>query len=125
MFGLVKKIFIGLLTSLVVNASSHPKCVSLSNHKCETQPTFINLHLHEYSQEFHYYPFTVKLDKCVGSCNTLSDLSNKVCVPNKTGDLNLRLFNISTGINESQTLTKHISCESQCKFDERKCNSNQ
>ena len=30
-----------------------------------------------------------------------------------------------TGINESRTLTKHISCECKCKFDGRKCNSNQ
>ena len=30
------------------------------------------------SQEFHYYPFAVKLDKCVGCCNNLNDLSDKV-----------------------------------------------
>ena len=30
-------------------------------------------------------------------------------------DLDLSLFNIFTGINESKTLTKHISCE--CKYD--------
>ena len=29
----------------------------------------------------------VNLDKYVGSCNTLNDLPNKVCVPNKTEDL--------------------------------------
>ena len=28
-------------------------------------------------------------------------------------------------INESKTLTKHISCECKCKFDGTKCNSNQ
>ena len=38
------------------------------------QPALINLHTNEYNQEFHYYPFAVKLDKCVGSCNTLNDL---------------------------------------------------
>ena len=27
--------------------------------------------------------------------------------------------------NESKTLTKHISCKCKCKFDRRKCNSNQ
>ena len=37
--------------------------------------------------EFHYYPFVVKLDRCVGSCNTLNVLSNKVCVLNKMEDL--------------------------------------
>ena len=31
MFGLIKKVFIGLLTSLVVNGSSHIKCVSLND----------------------------------------------------------------------------------------------
>ena len=46
----------------------------------------------------------VKLDRCVGSCNTLNDLSNKVCIPNKTEDLNLSVFNIITGINESKVL---------------------
>ena len=50
-------------------------------------------------------------------CNSLSDLSSKVCVPNKTEDLNLSVFNIITGINESKTLTKHISFEYKCKFD--------
>ena len=30
-----------------------------------------------------------------------------------------------TGINESKTLTKHISRECKCRFDGRKCNSNQ
>ena len=52
-----------------------------------TQPALNHLHLDEYSQELHCYPFTVKLDRCVGSCNDLNDLSNKVCVPNKTEDL--------------------------------------
>ena len=35
------------------------------------------------------------------------------------------MFNIITRINESKTLTKHISCECKCKFDGRKCNSDQ
>ena len=30
-----------------------------------------------------------------------------------------------TGINESKALTKHMSCKYKCKFDGRKCNSDQ
>ena len=41
----------------------------------------------------------------MGSCNTLNDLFNKVCVPHKTEDLNLSVINIITGINESKMLT--------------------
>ena len=112
--------FIVLLTSLI-NASSHTRCVFLSNQKCKIQPTFINLCPNEYSQELHYSP----LDRYVGSCNTLNDLSNKVCVPNKTEDLNIHIFNMITGINESKILANYISCECKWTFDERKCNSNQ
>ena len=98
MFKLIKKIFIGLLIR-IVNATNHTECLPLSNQRCEIQPTFINLHPNEYSQEFHYYPFSFKLGRCVGSCNTLNDLSNKVYFPNKTEDLNLSVFNMITGIN--------------------------
>ena len=93
MFGITWKVFIGLLTGLV-NGSNHTKCVSLSNQKCEIQSTLINLHPNEYSQKFNYSPFAVKLDRCAGSCITLNDLSNKVCIPNKTEDLNLSMFNM-------------------------------
>ena len=89
------------------------------------QTTLINLHPNEYSQEFHYYSFAVKLNRCVRNCNTLNNLSNEVCIPNKTDTLNLSVLNMVTGINESKTLTKHILCECKCKFDGRKCNLNQ
>ena len=93
--------FIVLLTS-IVSASNHTKCISINNQKCEIQPALINLHPNKYSQELHYYLFAVKLDKCVGSCNTLNDLSNKVCVANKTEDLNMHVFDMITGKNEQK-----------------------
>ena len=41
------------------------KCVSLNNQNYEIQPTLINLHPKDYSQELHNYPFAIKLDRCV------------------------------------------------------------
>ena len=32
---------------------------------------------------------------------------------------------MTTEIDKSKTLTKHISCKCECKFDSIKCNSNQ
>ena len=90
-----------------------------------TQPTLTNLHLNEYSQELHYYPFAFNLDRCVVKCNALNVLSNKVCVPNKKEDLNLMEFNMITEIHELKTLTMHTSREHKCRFDGRKCDSNQ
>ena len=36
-FGIIKKKFIALFSN-IVNGSGHTNCVSLSNHKCMTQP---------------------------------------------------------------------------------------
>ena len=47
-FGLIEKIFTGLLTGLI-NRSNPTECVSLSNQKCMIQHTLINLHPNEYS----------------------------------------------------------------------------
>ena len=30
-----------------------------------------------------YYSFAVNLDRCVGSCNTLNNIYNEMCIPNK------------------------------------------
>ena len=93
MFELNKKASIGLLIGLI-DGSNPRECVSLNNQKCMIQPTVIDLHPNEYSHKFHCYSFTVKLDRCIGSCNALHDLSNKACNPNKTEDLNLTVFNM-------------------------------
>ena len=65
MFGVIKKMSVVLLTN-IFNAFNQANYVSLSNRKCKIPPTLI------------------KLDRRVGSCNNLNDISNKVCVPNKT-----------------------------------------
>ena len=80
---------IGLLIRKVI-IHNHTKCIPLSNPKCMTQPNLIDSPLF----------VAVKLDRCVGSCNTLTDLSNKACVPNKTEDLYERIFNMIAAINE-------------------------
>ena len=43
MFAFIKKVFIGLLND-IASASNHTECIPLSNQKCMTQPTLINLH---------------------------------------------------------------------------------
>ena len=50
MFGLIERMFIGLLTG-IISASNHTKCMSMSNQKYITQPTLINLRPNEYSKE--------------------------------------------------------------------------
>ena len=72
-----------------VNASNHLKSISLSNQKCEVQPTLNNLNPRKYSQEVHYYPFAVKLDRCVKVVILLMTYLIQAFVPNKTEDSNI------------------------------------
>ena len=83
MLRLIKQMLNGLSISIDYS-SNRTKCVLLSNQKCMTPFTVINLHPNGFSQELNYYQFVFELDRCAGSCNTLKDLHNKVCVPNKT-----------------------------------------
>ena len=69
------------------------------------------------------YPFLINADIYNESCNSRDDLSGRTCVLNKIDNVNLNVLNMIASINESKTLTKHIS--SECKFDGRKCNSDQ
>ena len=57
-----------------------------------TQPFLINLYPNEYIEVLPYYPFTVNLDRCMGSCNSLNDLPKKVCVPKKKRRFKFKFF---------------------------------
>ena len=52
--------------------------------ECKKKNLKIYRNTNEYNQDFSYYPFAVKLDRCVWRCNALNNFSDKVCVSNKT-----------------------------------------
>ena len=54
----------------------------------------------------------VTLDQCHGSCNAFGYLFDK------TKLVQINVFDVITEMNESKALTKHISCDSKCKFDD-------
>ena len=49
--------------------------------------------------EFQYFPFMISLGKCSGSFNSVDDLSIGICVPNKTKNINVKVFNMITNKN--------------------------
>ena len=119
MFGFFKKIYLSdyYLALLGLLATRN---VSLSNQKCVTEPTIINLHPNVYTQGLCYYPFVFNLD--VSEVVILLMTCLKRYVFQAKQDLNIIVFKMITGINELKTLPKHISYECKCKFDGRKCN---
>ena len=122
--------FIGLLSacaigsfgkSLVSNLKRFTKCVSLNNQPCKARPTIVNI----YSHKTLFYQFTVSVNKCVGSCNTFDDPYARAFVPNKVKIMNVTVFNLVSGVNETRCLVQHEPCECKCVLNERVCNSKQ
>ena len=92
--------FIALLSfsrslASIVNASDNIKCIFLNNQECMTQPTLINFYPNKYIQGPFYYSLAINLERSMGNCNTVNDLSNRDYVKKKT-DLNLNVFNMIT-----------------------------
>ena len=58
------------------------------------KPRLFDLNL----EELHYYPFIFSLNRCNGSCNTLNDLSSRICIVDKAEDVNLNVFDMTPGI---------------------------
>ena len=77
------------------------------------RPTLIVLNLFERK----YYPRRISWERFSGSCNSVNYLFMKICVPNKTKDVNVKVFNMITNKREAKTLRKHISCDCKCKFN--------
>ena len=114
MFKLIKKVFIALLSFIrslasVAKACNHAKYISWKNQLCMTRLTVTDLNTYGHNLGLCYYSFMVHLDRYEGICNVLDDLSSKICVLNKTEDVNLNVFNMRTRINKWKTVTKHIS----------------
>ena len=76
----------------MVKDSIFTACMFLNNQSCMNRPTLINLNSDEYNQVLQYYPFVFNLVRCNGSCNTLDNTSGRICVPNKTEDVNLTVL---------------------------------
>ena len=73
--------------------------------------------------ELHYYPFITSMNRCDGSCNTMENFLGRIYIFNKIEGVNLKIFNVIKGMNESKALAKRISCQCRCKFDGKKYNS--
>ena len=67
--------------------------------------------------ELIYYPFMISLNKCIGSCNVLS---RKICVSKEIKDIKVKVFNMITNQDEGKAMKEHISCDSKCKYNNRK-----
>ena len=105
-FRFVKKVFFLGLTILSnfanitsLSATSF-NCISMKNKKCKIRPEIINMN----SNNPLFYPFGIKINKCIGNCNNINNSYAKICVPDLIKDLNIKAFNLMSRTNETRLI---------------------
>ena len=97
------------------------KCVSMNNKECKITPQII----HITSNEPSFYPYSVKINKCSGTCNNINDPCAKLCVPDVVKNINIKVFILVLRTDETKLIEWHKTCKCKCRLDVRVCNNKQ
>ena len=89
--------------------------MSVVNKKYMPRPKILDVN--EGVGEALFYPYNVQVNKCSGSCNTLDNPTEKLCVPNVIKGLNMKVYNFLTMLNETCNVLGHESCKCVCKLN--------
>ena len=123
MFGLIKKTFISAMILFNFNLSNvnSLECVSMNNQECKIRTGIINVNINEPM----FYPYSIKINKCKGSCNTINNPYAKICVPDTIKDININVFNLTSKANETRHIKWPKTCKCKCRLDASVFNNKQ
>ena len=122
MFRFVKKIFISTIMFFSSLSSINAlECISMKNQECKVRPEIVNVN----SNNPIFYPFSIKTNKCNDNCSNINDSYAKICVPDTTKNLNVKVFNLMSRNNETRHIKWHETCKCICRLDRIICNGKQ
>ena len=93
----------------------------MSNQECKARPKIININ----NNEPVFYPYSIKVNKCSGSCSNINDRYAKLCVPDIIKNINVKVFNLMSRINKIRQIIWHETCKCVCRLTSAVCNSKQ
>ena len=70
-----------------------------------------------------FHPFSIKINKCIGSCNSINDPYAKLCVPDIIKNIMSRYSMSWT--NQTRHIEWHETCKCKCRLDASVCNNKQ
>ena len=123
MFRFIKKVFFTAMRFFsfnVLNVNSL-ECISMKYQKCKTRPKIIDVN----SNEPVFYPYSIKVNKCSGSCNGINNPYAKLCVPDTIKNINVKVFNLMQTINETRHIIYHGTCKCTCRLTSAVFNTKQ
>ena len=97
------------------------KCISMNNQECRARPEVININ----SNEPLFYPFSILVNKCSGSCNNINYPFAKLYVPDFVKGINVKVFNLVSRTNETRYIGWHETFRCKCRIDASVCNDKQ
>ena len=68
------------------------------------------------------FPFSIKTSKRSSSCNNINNPCPKLCVPDLVKNLNVKVFNLVSGTNETR---RRETGKCKCRFNSCVCNNKQ
>ena len=74
--------------------------VSMNNQECKIRSEIINVN----TNEPVFYHYSITINKCKGSCDTINYPFAKLCVPDTIKNINAKVFNLMSRTNE----TRHV-----------------
>ena len=77
MFEFIKNVFVTAMTFFNLSNVNSLECVSINNQECKTRTRIINIK----NNEPVFYTFSIKVNKCCGSCNNINDPYPKLRIP--------------------------------------------
>ena len=98
------------------------ECVSVVNQKCMPRPKILDVN--EGVGKALFYPYNVLVNKCSGSCDTINNPMEKLCVPGIVKRVNMQVYNFLMNLNETRNVLWHESCKCVCKLNSSVCNTN-
>ena len=122
MLGFIKRsFFTGLVFLSTLTGINSLSCISMNNQECKVKPQIVYVN----GDDPVCFPCSVKTRKCSGSCNNISNLLAKLCVPDVVKNLYVKAFNLVSGTNETRDIEWHETCKCKCRFDSSIWNSKQ
>ena len=69
------------------------------------------------------FPYKIKVDNCIGSCNDKDNPYFKVCLPNSVKNISVKSFDLILEKLVFKNISFHQSCKCGYLLDEKVCNN--
>ena len=112
MFNLTKKV----LTLIMSTISVSGYCLLLTNQECKARKVIID-------NDYTTFPHKIKVDKCIGSCNSENNPYYKICLPDSIKNISVKSLDLISQILVFKTISFHKTYKCGCLLDEKVCNN--